>query len=110
MPARETVAGEAVDKSSVSNNNVTCIGIDIRSPFANVNNLLSSINEFIDSIHDGSIGASKRINFSSDFSSIINKLIIPNKLNTIRTRANLSHNHTKYSIIPFIAGQIELSI
>jgi hypothetical protein len=69
MPARETVAGEAVDKSSVSNNNVTCDDIDIRSPLANVNNLLSSIKEFIDSIHDVSIGESKTINFLSDFSS-----------------------------------------
>ncbi len=69
MPARETVAGEAVDKSSVSNNNVTCGDIDIRSPLANVNNLLSSIKEFIDSIQDVSTGASKRINFLSDFSS-----------------------------------------
>ncbi len=69
MPARETVAGEAVDKSSVSNNNVTCTDNDIRSPLANVNNLLSSINEFIDSIHEVSTGASKRINFLSSFSS-----------------------------------------
>ncbi|CAF4645112.1 unnamed protein product, partial [Rotaria magnacalcarata] len=65
MPARETVAGEAVDKSSVSNNSVTCGGIDIRSPLANVKSLLSSINEFIDSIHDVSTGASNKINFSS---------------------------------------------
>ena len=70
MPARETVAGEAVERFSVSNSKITCDGMDIRSPLAKVSSLLSSIKEFIDSIHDVSTGASKRINLTSGFSSI----------------------------------------
>lgn len=47
----------------------TCSGILIRSPLIRVNTLLSSMTEFIDSIHNVSTGASNKIHFSSDFSS-----------------------------------------
>ena len=49
--------------------NRTCSGIDIRSPLINVRILLSSITEFMLSIHNVSTGPSNIIHFSSGFSS-----------------------------------------
>ena len=48
---------------------LTWSGIAIRSPLIRVRTLLSSITEFIDSIHKVSTGASNKIHFSSGRSS-----------------------------------------
>lgn len=47
----------------------TCSGIEIRSPLIKVSTLLSSITEFIDSIHSVSTGPSNTSHFWSGFSS-----------------------------------------
>ena len=48
---------------------LTWSGMAIRSPLIRVSTLLSSITEFMDSIHNVSTGASNRIHFSSGLSS-----------------------------------------
>ena len=48
---------------------LTWSGMAIRSPLISVSTLLSSMTEFIDSIHSVSTGASNRIHFSSGRSS-----------------------------------------
>ena len=58
MPILEIVAGEAHDKSWVSNKKLTLGPNWIRSPDGIVSNLLSSSTEFKDSIHSGSISPS----------------------------------------------------
>mmetsp|Transcript_5801 Transcript_5801/g.17737 ORF Transcript_5801/g.17737 Transcript_5801/m.17737 type:complete len:318 (-) Transcript_5801:1272-2225(-) len=70
IPARDTVAGEACDKSSTSNSRDTCGGIAMRSPDSRVSSLLSSSVVFIDSIHSVSTGPSNRIHFWSGDSSL----------------------------------------
>mmetsp|Transcript_13821 Transcript_13821/g.40581 ORF Transcript_13821/g.40581 Transcript_13821/m.40581 type:complete len:205 (+) Transcript_13821:6572-7186(+) len=69
MPARETVAGEATDRSSTSKRRETCAGIAMRSPLMSVRSLLSSRTVFIDSIHSVSTGPSISSHFSSGLSS-----------------------------------------
>ena len=54
----------------------TCSGIEIRSPLMRVRILLSSITEFMLSIHTASTGPSNMIHFSSGFSSDVNSIII----------------------------------
>lgn len=63
MPARETVAGVAVLKFDISNNNLIAGVKAIRSLLAKVRTLLSSITVLRDSIHIGSISPSKTIHF-----------------------------------------------
>ena len=53
-----------------SNSRETCSGMAILSPLMSVSTLLSSITEFILSIHKVSTGPSNVIHFSSGFSSI----------------------------------------
>ena len=69
MPARETVAGEATERSSTSKSSETCAGMEIRSPLRSVSSLLSSSSVFIDSIHSVSTGPSKSTHFWSSPSS-----------------------------------------
>ena len=69
MPARETVAGEATERSITSKSSDTCGGIAIRSPLISVSSLLSSSTVFIDSIQSVSTGPSSSSHFSSGFSS-----------------------------------------
>ena len=65
MPLRETVAGEATERSSTSKSSETCDGIAMRSPLISVSSLLSSSTVFIDSIHSVSTGPSSSSHFSS---------------------------------------------
>ena len=51
IPIRDTVAGDAYDKSWVSNMKLTFSPNEMRSPVGKVNNLLSSNTEFKLSIH-----------------------------------------------------------
>ncbi len=48
----------------------TCSGMEIRSPLMSVRTLLSSMTEFMDSIHRVSTGPSNTIHFSSGRSSV----------------------------------------
>ena len=64
MPARETVAGDATERSSTSKSSDTCGGIAMRSPLIKVSSLLSSSTVFIDSIHSVSTGPSRSSHFS----------------------------------------------
>mmetsp|Transcript_31233 Transcript_31233/g.75410 ORF Transcript_31233/g.75410 Transcript_31233/m.75410 type:complete len:230 (-) Transcript_31233:1446-2135(-) len=68
-PSRETVAGEATERSSTSKRHFTMGGIEMRSPLMSVRSLLSSRTVFIDSIHRVSTGPSIRIHLRSGFSS-----------------------------------------
>ena len=61
IPALETVAGEATDKSSTSKTKPTYDGKLIRSPFNKVKTLLSSSTVFILSIQRVSTGPSRII-------------------------------------------------
>ena len=69
---REVVAAQ-YDGWSVVNSGLrarlTCSGMAMRSPLMSVSTLLSSITEFIDSIHSVSTGASNKIHLSSGRSS-----------------------------------------
>ena len=61
IPHLDTVANVAYFKVSTSNKILTLDGIDRRSPFGSVNNLLSSNTEFKFSAHSGSTSPSKTI-------------------------------------------------
>lgn len=63
MPHLETVAGEALLRSSTSNTNFTVSAIGKRSPFGKVKILLSSRTVFKLSIHMVSTGPSQTIQY-----------------------------------------------
>ncbi|CAF3341878.1 unnamed protein product [Rotaria sp. Silwood2] len=65
IPQRDTVAGDALSILCTSNISLTFDAIDIRSPFANVNSLLSSNTELRFSIHIASTGPSRIIHQAS---------------------------------------------
>ena len=61
MPARETVAGEALTSVSTSNMSLTLSVMGMRSPLASVRSLLSSSTVLRSSIQMASTGPSARI-------------------------------------------------
>mmetsp|Transcript_26881 Transcript_26881/g.43270 ORF Transcript_26881/g.43270 Transcript_26881/m.43270 type:complete len:252 (-) Transcript_26881:3976-4731(-) len=85
MPALDTVAGEALFKSSVSNTNLTFSVIGILSPFARVKILLSSKTVFKFSIQIASTGPSQ-------ISQVLSLLV--RSLNFCQSEANTPSTHS----------------
>ena len=99
------MAGEATDKSATSNNKATLSGIEIRSPLIKVKILLSSITEFIDSIHKVSTGPSKTSHLLSPLSSAQTFLITDDKTPSVHSlvaRSNSPYNSPKETALGLI--------
>mmetsp|Transcript_17795 Transcript_17795/g.60097 ORF Transcript_17795/g.60097 Transcript_17795/m.60097 type:complete len:253 (+) Transcript_17795:1621-2379(+) len=91
MPARETVAGDATRRSSTSNKSDICGVSGMRSPLMSVKILLSSMTEFIDSIHMASTGPSKRIHASPGLSDSAHDLKIVDRMPSAHSKVARSY-------------------
>mmetsp|Transcript_21875 Transcript_21875/g.74195 ORF Transcript_21875/g.74195 Transcript_21875/m.74195 type:complete len:249 (-) Transcript_21875:138-884(-) len=97
MPARDTVAGEALRRSSTSKRSLTLSAIGMRSPLASVRSLLSSRTVFRFSIQTASTGPSQTIHVTSRRARSLN-------LAQMAAKMPLSHSPDVRSVSPNISS------
>lgn len=85
------VAGEATRRSWVSKTKLIELVNGIRSPLISVRILLSSMTEFMDSIHIASMGPSNKIHFSAGRSSSEHCLKIVDKMPSFHSKVDKSY-------------------
>jgi hypothetical protein len=101
MPARETVAGDATRRSSTSKTSDIGPVSGMRSPLMSVRILLSSITEFMLSIHIASTGPSNMIQFSSGFSLSAHVLKMVERMPS-------AHSNVERSYAPYSSSSVML--
>lgn len=110
MPIRETVAGEACCRLSVSKRKLTLVPNWMRSPEGIVSRRLSSSTEFSASIHSGSMSPSQTIQRCTEVSLItwISRYFLETfEMDVFST--HLSSSHSDDSILPFSRVHIHVS-